>query len=89
MSIPLSRSTTNVGRVVVTSLNGRFRGINGIVNNASEDVDYTGSGYSVNAVISGNYRVVITITANNGFTNATNNTPVSFYGSILLTFFTS
>ena len=79
--------TSDVTRVSVSAMTGRLRGIQGPLNNMTEDVNfYSSSAYTISAYICARNAVSVVLVKNSEFTNAVNNTPINFHGFITLNF---
>ena len=83
--VTTEKSLEDISTVTVQTLTGRIRGINGYVDGASSDADWT-SGYTVIASKLSNNQVEVRITKSSAFTSATNNTPVTAAMSVTLKF---
>lgn len=79
------KSMKNISTVSVTNLNGTIRGVNGYVDNVTSAQSWL-SGYTVTAAKVSNHVVRITIVKSAAFDNTTNNTPVTYFGYIGLSF---
>lgn len=87
MTITTPLLTSDVSHVQVTAMTGRLRGVQGPLNNMTEDVNfYSSSAYTITAYICARNAVSIVLVRNAEFTNAVNNTPVNYHGFISLKF---
>ena len=73
--VTTEKSLEDISTVTVQTLTGRIRGINGYVDGASSDADWT-SGYTVSASKYSNNQIEIRISKSSALSSATNNTPV-------------
>jgi hypothetical protein len=87
MTITTPLLTSDVSHVQVTAMTGRLRGVQGPLNNMTEDVNfYSSSAYTITAYICARNAVSIVLVRNAEFTNAVNNTPINYHGFITLKF---
>ena len=87
MTITTPLLTSDVSQVQVTAMTGRLRGVQGPLNNMTEDVNfYSASAYTITSYICARNAVTVVLTRNAEFGNAVNNTPVNFHGFIGLKF---
>lgn len=87
MTLTTPLLTSDVTNVQVTAMTGRLRGVQGALNNMTEDVNfYSVSAYTITAYICARNAVSVVLTRNAEFGNAVNNTPVSYHGFITLKF---
>lgn len=84
-SVPLPKSMANVD-VAVDSLIGGIRGVSGYVDGTTDSTDLLSMGYTVSATKSDDRTVRIILTKTSAFTNAANNTPVTVYAKVGLSF---
>ena len=90
LTLTVDKSLKNISTITVNKLSIIMRGISGYVDGSSYK-DYIATGYTVSAVKSSNSTIYITITSDNVFTDATNNTSLtalasSAAGNLELTF---
>lgn len=85
LSMYLPKSMKNVTEVEVTRLYGNMRGVAGYLDGSS-NIEFTEGSYSTVATIRDGNMIRIAITKNAAFDNATNNTVVSFSGTVNLKF---
>lgn len=84
------KSLANIASVSVTAFKGTIRGISGYLDSKSSAYDWLAdSTYTVTASIISDNMLRIVCTKSSAYTNVTNNTPVSYYGSLGLTFSTT
>ncbi len=87
MTVTTPLLTSDVSHVQVTAMTGRLRGVQGPLNNMTEDVNfYSSSAYTITAYICARNAVSIVLVRNAEFTNAVNNTPINYHGFITLKF---
>lgn len=87
MTITTPLLTSDVSHVQVTAMTGRLRGVQGPLNNMTEDINfYSSSAYTITAYICARNAVSIVLVRNAEFTNAVNNTPINYHGFITLKF---
>jgi len=82
---------THCSNVSVTKFKGNVRGVNGgsggyVDSSSSTSIDWYGTGYTTTVTKIGINRVRITVRKSTAFSNATNNTPIAFFGQITLVF---
>lgn len=78
-------SIADISTVTITVLTGLLRGTNGSVETTAS-TDFTTGNYTATATKLSSHRIRIQITKNSAFSNATNNTPASYWGNIGLKF---
>lgn len=71
--------------ITITMLRGYIRGIGGYVDGSTE-IDFLSSGYTLTATVVDNKTVRVQIDKSSAFTNATNNTPVTAFVRVGLSF---
>lgn len=85
LDLPLPASVDYVTNATVNSMVGLMRGAKGYLNSDASEIDIKSS-YNVTVnYLSGNH-IRINVSNTNGFTNVDNNTPVSVYAKIKVTF---
>lgn len=86
VTVPVDKLLTKISSITVTRLTGSMRGIGGYINGAtSNDYDWT-SNATISATKVTGRLVRLTISTSSSFSDATVNTPVTFYGNITLSF---
>lgn len=86
ITVLVDKLLTKINTVTVTRLTGSMRGVGGYINNAStNDYDWTSNATIAAAKVSDRL-VRLTISTSSSFSDATVNTPVTFYGNITLSF---
>ena len=84
------KSLANITSVSVTAFKGTIRGISGYLDGKTSAFDwYADASYTITASIISDNMLRIVCTKSSAYTNVTNNTPVSYYGSLGLTFSTT
>ena len=84
------KSLANISSVTVTAFKGTLRGISGYLDSKTSAYDwFADSAYTVTATKISDNMLRIVCTKSSAFTNVTNNTPVSYYGSVGLEFSTT
>lgn len=84
------KSLANISSVTVTAFKGTLRGISGYLDSKTSAYDwFADSAYTVTATKISDNMLRIVCTKSSAFTNVTNNTPVSYYGSLGLSFSTT
>lgn len=84
------KSLANIASVRVTAFKGTMRGGSGYLNSQSSAYDWLAdSAYTITATIISDNMLRIVCTKSSAYTNVTNNTPVSYYGSLGLSFSTT
>jgi hypothetical protein len=78
IAVTTAKLLTNITTVTVSVARGTLRGILGYINSQSSAIDWT-SVVTVDALIRGTNLLTIRFTSTAEYTNATNNTPVSFF----------
>ena len=85
-SVPLPKSMANISSVTVTSLVGSMRGVSGYLDGTTDETNLLSMGYTVSTTISDDRMLRILLSKTSAFTNATNNTPVTVYAKVGLSF---
>ncbi len=85
IGIPVPKSMENISTVTVTAMTGALRGGSGAIDSTGTSTDLY-SNYTVTAVKSTDNMIRVYILKSSAFSNVTNNSPVSFAGSISLKF---
>lgn len=84
------KSLANIASVSVTAFKGTMRGGSGYLDSKTSAYDwFADSAYTITATIISDNMLRIVCTKSSAYTNVTNNTPVSYYGSLGLTFSTT
>ena len=84
------KSLANISTITVTAFTGTIRGISGYLDSKTTAYDwYSDASYTITATKMSDNMIRIVCTKSSAFTNVTNNTPVSYYGSVGLTFSTT
>lgn len=86
LDFAVDKSLENISTITVTSMSGSINGVQGVLGGSSVSVDYTGSGYTIAVAKQSNTHIRIGITKSAAWTNATGNTPVTYFGTISLKF---
>ena len=85
LTIYTPRSMEFISTVSVTAMTGGLRGISGYLDSMAYNTDIAAN-YTVTAEKLTNNAICILVKKSSAFTNATNNTPVTFYGTVSLKF---
>ena len=85
------KSLANISSISVTAFKGTLRGGSGYLDGKTSAYDWYADSttYTLTASIMSDNMIRIVCTKSSAFTNVTNNTPVSYYGSVGLTFSTT
>lgn len=87
VTINVPKRLDNITSISCTSLSVESRGIKGYLNSASGFIEYVGnSNYRFHCTKLSENTVGIAIIKSSAFTNCTNNTPVTLWGKVSLTF---
>ena len=85
-TLSVDKLMSNISSITVTACNGSVRGIGGYINNADNNNYNWLANATVTATKASDRLVRITCSSSTAFTNATVNTPTTFYGTVTLTF---
>lgn len=84
--VVLPKTLENITGVTVTAMTGIIRGVLGNVDNPSQNVNLLASPYSATAEKLDYNKIRITVHKSSAYTNTTNNSPATYWGSISLKF---
>lgn len=86
-SLYTPKNLANITSITVTSFTGTLRGISGYLNNQTTAKNWlSDSNYTITATKMSDNMIRIVCDKSSAFTNVTNNTPVSYYGTVGLSF---
>lgn len=85
-TLSVDKLMSNVSTITVTACNGSMRGIGGYINGADNNNYNWLANATVTATKASDRLVRITCSSSTAFTNATVNTPTTFYGTVTLSF---
>lgn len=85
-TLSVDKLMSNISSITVTACNGSVRGIGGYINGADNNNYNWLANATVTATKASDRLVRITCSSSTAFTNATVNTPTTFYGTVTLTF---
>lgn len=86
-SLYTPKNLANITSITVTSFTGTLRGISGYLNKQTTAKNWlSDSNYTITATKMSDNMIRIVCDKSSAFTNVTNNTPVSYYGTVGLSF---
>ena len=86
-SLYTPKNLANITSITVTAFTGTLRGISGYLNNQTTAKNWlSDSNYTITATKMSDNMIRIVCDKSSAFTNVTNNTPVSYYGTVGLSF---
>lgn len=81
------KSLANISTITVTAFKGTIRGISGYLDGQTSAYDwFADASYTITATKMSDNMIRIVCTKSSAYTNVTNNTPISYYGSLGLSF---
>lgn len=84
------KSLANISSITVTAFTGTLRGVSGYLNSQSSAKNWlSDTNYTITATKMSDNMIRIVCDKSSAYTNVTNNTPVSYYGSLGLSFSTT